>query len=137
MWKTSFRSLVKLLAIASFAIALLYLWSLTANRISPATRTENTMLVIKERANIFAAAHGHLPQQLGDLPELPGKDNSTVDAWGAPLLLAIDSTGIVTISSLGADKRQGGENENADIVRKFRVCVEKDCGSSSLAPWLD
>jgi hypothetical protein len=52
-------------------------------------------------------------QQLVDAGHLhPGQE---LDPWGTPFALRVDG-GTLVITSYGADKKPGGENENRDQV---------------------
>ena len=53
------------------------------------------------------------------VPDMPGYDTSTTDAWERPLDYSFDSSGVVTLRSLGADKRPGGDGDNRDMTGLF------------------
>ena len=131
------RSIAKWSSAAVVMLIFIWLLGFCAPHITPTLRTVNTMVNVRYRISLYAEEKGKLPRGLDALPELPGKDNSILDAWGVPLKFTVDTSNIATISSLGADKVEGGEGENADIVKKFRVCFKKGCSEGEISPFLD
>ena len=53
------------------------------------------------------------------LPQRPGTDHHLEDAWRRSIIYEVDSSGTVTLRSLGKDGALGGTGANADIVFKF------------------
>jgi hypothetical protein len=43
------------------------------------------------------------------------------DGWENDLLYSVDSEGVITLKSLGADGKPGGEDKNADIVMRGKL----------------
>ena len=93
------------------------------------------MFVTKRRIIQFARQHDKLPSMLAELPAMPGYDTSTTDAWKRPLDYSFDSSGIVTLRSLGADKRAGGDGDNRDMTGIFASHDERNNWQEELAEW--
>jgi len=87
--------------------------------IPPRSLTATRMFGTKQRILLFAQQHNQLPANLWELPPRPGYDTETEDAWGRPLDYSFDASGVVTLRSLGADKRAGGDGDNRDMVGIF------------------
>jgi hypothetical protein len=77
------------------------------------------MSVTKDRIFQYAHQHNHLPASLSELPPAPGYDTATTDAWGRPIDYSFDSSGDVTLRSLGADKQVGGDGDKRDVIGTF------------------
>lgn len=87
--------------------------------IPPRSLTELRMEVTKRRIIQYALQYNRLPGNLSELPLMPDNDSKTTDAWGRPLDYSFDASGVVTLRSLGADKRVGGDGENRDMIGIF------------------
>lgn len=72
------------------------------------------------RMGLYVEHHRAFPKKLADMPEIHGKGNELHDAWGHPLIQHIDPDGVVTIMSLGRDRRLGGLGEGRDFGRSCR-----------------
>ena len=46
--------------------------------------------------------------------------NRTTDGWNRPLQYRVAQDGIITLTSLGADGKPGGDGEDADISVSYR-----------------
>lgn len=89
-------------------------------RIAAAHRQIDSLL---EAAELYRRDTGSVPSELRALQEPPsGVDGWAgpylpreipLDPWGSPFVYSADGP---TITSLGADRRPGGEGSNADIV---------------------
>jgi general secretion pathway protein G len=82
------------------------------------TKREETVSAITEtfyRIHLYAAANNALPPNLSVLPKRATHVNQTVDGWNRQLQYSIDPKGIITLRSLGADGKLGGEGDDADI----------------------
>lgn len=88
-----------------------------AGRISETALTAH-FLRIRKAANTYRSVNGAYPttvQALVDDAHIhPGQE---LDPWGTPFALSVDS-GKLVITSYGADKKPGGENENLDRVSR-------------------
>ncbi len=85
---------------------------------SPERRTRQAMVEIDERVQSSLAQDGaRLPSGRQDLPLLVGSDVRTTDGWGNELVFVVPGPDGLPydIVSLGADGRQGGTGEAADI----------------------
>ena len=104
--------------------------------VPPRNLTAGRMFVTKRRIIQFARQRGALPQTLIDLPAMPGYDTQTIDAWGRPLDYTFDSSGVVTLQSLGADKQLGGEGEARDMIGSFASRDAEGSWQDELGPWI-
>jgi len=66
---------------------------------------------------------------------MPGYDTETTDAWKRPLDYSFDSSGVVTLRSLGADKRLGGDGDNRDMIGVFISRDAQGNWQDELAEW--
>ena len=66
---------------------------------------------------------------------MPGYDTETTDAWKRPLDYNFDSSGVVTLRSLGADKRLGGDGDNRDMIGVFISRDAQGTWQDELAEW--
>ena len=67
---------------------------------------------------------------------MPGYDTATEDAWGRPLDYTFDSSGVVTLRSLGADREPGGEEGDArDMTGVFISRDENGNWNGELDSW--
>lgn len=88
-------------------------------RVPPTGLTRTTMFVIEQRIFIYIHEHGQIPQNLGQLPNLDGFYNSIRDGWGNPILYFVDTNGVITLKSFGADGQPGGIGQSEDIIQSF------------------
>ena len=91
--------------------------SQAAGRISETALTAHT-LRIRKAAATYRSLNGAYPETVQALVDdghiHPGQE---LDPWGTPFALHVDS-GTLVITSYGADKRPGGEDENRDRVSR-------------------
>jgi len=87
--------------------------------IPPRSLTATRMFVTKRRIVQYARQHDRLPSDLSDLPPMPNYDTATRDTWGRALDYSYDLSGVVTLRSLGADKRLGGDGDKRDMIGVF------------------
>lgn len=45
----------------------------------------------------------------------------TIDEWDHPLQYSVDQNGVITLTSLGADGKPGGEGRDKDIIKRYRT----------------
>jgi len=97
------------------------------------------MYAIKRYIFQYAQQYNHLPASLSELPPMPGYETgeftSTDDAWGRAFDYGVDPSGIVTLRSLGADKRVGGDGDNRDIIGKFATRDPEGHWKNELGEW--
>jgi hypothetical protein len=105
--------------IVSALILLLLAAFFLVDTIPPRSLTVTRMFVTKRRILQFAHQNNKLPSTLAELPAMPGYDTETTDAWKRPLDYSTDDSGVVTLRSLGADKRPGGDGDNRDMTGVF------------------
>lgn len=94
------------------------------------------MWVTKRRILQYAHTHNRLPRDLTALPEMPGFDTQTTDAWVFPIQYNIDEDGSVALTSLGSDGAAGGKGDSADIVFRFWSKQRDGKWSDELVDWL-
>ncbi len=71
--------------------------------------------------NSFVATNGRAPSNLEELARYEPAVSTLKDGWGNPLVYQVESSGVVSITSLGKDKRPGGPGQNADSVWSFAL----------------
>ena len=103
--------------------------------VPPRSLTSGRMFLTKRRIIQFARQHNKLPSTLAELPAMPGYDTETNDAWKRPLDYSFDDSGIVTLRSLGADKRPGGDGDNRDMTGVFISRDAQGNWQEELAEW--
>lgn len=103
--------------------------------IPPRSLTATRMHVTKRRILQYAQRHNGLPPMLAELPAMPGYDTKTTDGWGRPLDYSFDSSGAVTLRSLGADKRPGGDGDNRDMTGVFHSRDAQGRWQDELVKW--
>jgi hypothetical protein len=105
--------------LVSAFILLLLAYFFLVDWIPPRSLTAGRMFVTKRRILQFARQNNKLPATLAELPAMPGYDTETTDAWNRPFDYVSDDTGTVTLRSLGADKRLGGDADDRDMIGVF------------------
>jgi hypothetical protein len=105
------------------------------DRIPPTSLTETRMLVTKRRILQYAHTHDQLPSDLSSLPPMPGYDTSVTDGWGRSLSYQTNTTGIVTLESLGRDGILGGSGADADIIHSFPIRDARGAWSDEMVDW--
>ncbi len=86
------------------------------------SRQDVTLTAIGEtfvRIDLYAQTNRAIPQSLDVLPRRAGYDNRTTDGWHRPLQFDLSQDGIITLRSLGADGKPGGDAVNVDISRSY------------------
>jgi general secretion pathway protein G len=86
-------------------------------------KKDETITAIDEtsvRIGIYYQQNAHLPESLSDLPKRNGYVNKLTDAWDRPLIYKVAGNEF-TLSSLGKDGAIGGEGEDADLVRRYKI----------------
>lgn len=91
------------------------------DRIPPSAMSLSAIDETIVRMQLYMREHGQPPPSLAVLPVREGHCNRTTDGWGHEILYSVDEEGIITLTSLGADGKSGGEGDNADIVRRWRT----------------
>lgn len=91
-------------------------------RFTPTVRTitANTMRSVATRIQTYTKQHQKVPPALSVLPDEMDSPGA-VDEWGNDIQYSVDQDGVLTLSSLGADGKVGGEGRNADIVVRYRT----------------
>jgi hypothetical protein len=89
------------------------------DRIAPVETTQTAMGETFARINIYAEANKAVPQSLEALPRREGYANRITDGWNRPLRYRETEDGIITLTSFGADGKQGGGGVNADISQSY------------------
>jgi len=91
-------------------------------RVPPAEVTRSRMAFDRQRILDYAHDHNQLPPTLSALPRLtrkPEADRYLEDAWRRPLIYEVETSGIVTLKSLGRDGLPGGSGQDADVTLSF------------------
>jgi len=85
------------------------------------------MNALRARILAYSRANGAMPRDLRSLPSVTNYTNAVVDGWGQPIQFSIVENRYAILKSLGADKRPGGQNDDADIESRF--LLRKDDGT--------
>jgi len=105
------------------------------DRVPPKALTETRMFVTKRRILQYAHTHDQLPPDLASLPPMPGYDTSITDGWGRTFIYQTNTTGIVTLESLGRDGIVGGSGADADIIHAFPTRDSHGAWSDEMVDW--
>lgn len=105
------------------------------DRIPPTSLTETRMFVTKRRILQYAHTHDQLPPDLAALPPMTGYDTSVTDGWSRTLSYQTNTTGTVTLESLGRDGIIGGSGADADIIRSFPIRDARGAWSDEMVDW--
>ncbi len=81
--------------------------------IPPTSQTWRHMGSLNRRIIGFTRQHHRLPISLEVLPIPTDELNVLTDGWKEPIQYSRDTNGVVTLRSLGSDKRPGGEGRAA------------------------
>jgi hypothetical protein len=100
-------------------LALVFLLDRTLS-IPPAVITRSAITETFVRIHLYAETHKALPSSLDDLPKREGYANRTSDGWKRPLQYTVTKDGLITLQSLGADGKLGGEGDNTDMAISYR-----------------
>jgi hypothetical protein len=92
-----------------------------ANVIPPDAMTETAIGETHYRIYLYMKEHRNVPPNLAALPKRQGYANSTVDGWGRELAYSVDTKGVITLSSFGADGKPGGDGLNRDFVHRYET----------------
>jgi len=117
------------------AVVLIAVLNSFVDRIPPRSLTYNSMHMAKRRILRYVAKHNELPNKLTQTEEIPGYHNSFKDGWGRDIDYTVLSNGIVTLTSLGKDKRVGGSNESADMIGTFQTKKANGKWEDESAEW--
>jgi hypothetical protein len=132
-----FKTVTKAAIIGGGAcLALLLAFFLFVEVVPPRSMTATNMWIAKRRIIQYAHQHNHLPANLSDLPPMPGYVTDTHDAWGRPIDYSYDPSGVVTLRSLGSDKKPGGDGDKRDMVGVFPTRDAQGRWEDELASWL-
>ena len=95
---------------------------LMIDTISPYDQTITTMHVLKKRIQLYVKTNNKLPQNLTELPEIQGFDNSIKDGWNRRITYSFDNnSGEVLLVSCG-EKGDCKCKENGDcIIKKVKI----------------
>jgi hypothetical protein len=114
------RSIALLAVVAAMPACSLMSDSLV-DRIPPDAMTRTAMGETFVRIQMYMKEHRELPPSLAVLPTRKGYANSTTDGWGRPLGYTADEKGVITLTSLGADGKPGGDGLDQDIIQRYRT----------------
>ena len=130
------RLLIVCLIVVGTLLAFAVIWSLHDFAVIPPRDITGTrMFVTKARILEYARTNGKLPPNLSVLPPRPGKDDSIADAWGRKIMYEADSSGTVTLKSLGRDGMIGGSGEDVDIICAFDARDAQGHWSNPFVDW--
>ena len=73
------------------------------------------------RIHMYLKEHRDYPPSLDVLPRRDTHANEINDAWGRRLLYSADDRGVISLTSLGADGRPGGDGSDADVCQRYRT----------------
>jgi hypothetical protein len=105
---------VPLAALLLFSVAL-------ADRPSPEEWTRTSMGACAYRASLFYRRTHALPASLTQLPPRRSHHDILLDDWGHPLIYRKTGETTFTLTSFGADGREGGSGDGADIEERYSV----------------
>ena len=109
-----------LFACLSVLAGVLLIWC-SVSSISPEDRTYTSVSMLRTAINSFVAANGCAPTNLDELISHEPRVSTLKDGWGNPLIYQVTDSGVVSIASLGKDKKTGGSGPNADLVWRFAL----------------
>lgn len=66
---------------------------------------------------------------------MPGYVTDTTDAWVQPIDYSFDSSGVVTLRSLGSDKKPGGVGDKRDMIGVFSSRNAQGRWEDELSDW--
>jgi hypothetical protein len=117
--RTNRRTTVLLIAASSFIV--IYVVAISAiTRISPNDMSSTAISETAARIGVYLQQAQDLPDTLDKLPIRQGYANRTTDGWDRSLIYTHDDKQFV-LSSLGKDGEAGGDGDDADIVRQYRL----------------
>jgi hypothetical protein len=93
----------------------------SCTRISPEEMTETAIGETHVRIHLYMKEHREVPPNLSVLPQRKGYANRITDGWGRELHYSVDDKGIISLSSLGADGKPGGDGPNRDFVHRYET----------------
>ena len=88
---------------------------------TPLEMTETAVTDTQVRIHRYMKEHRTAPPNLSVLPKRKGYMNRITDGWGRELHYSVDKKGVITLSSLGADGKPGGDGPNRDIVHRYET----------------
>ncbi|GEM_PF-2285071 len=109
-----------LFACLSVLAGVLLIWC-NVSIISPEDRTYTSVSMLRTAINSFVAANGRAPTNLDELISYEPCVRTLNDGWGNPLIYQVAGSTVVSIASLGKDKKPGGSGPNADLVWRFTL----------------
>jgi hypothetical protein len=92
------------------------------DRIPPDAMTKSAIDETEVRIQMYMKENRETPPSLTDLPIRKDYANRIKDGWGYDLQYTVDSDGAITLMSLGADGKPGGEGLDQDIVSRYKTC---------------
>ena len=93
--------------------------TMSCTTISPREMTMTSITETFVRISIYAQTNRAIAPSLDVLPKRDGYGNRTVDGWGRPLKYRVSPDGMITLTSLGRDGKQGGTGEDADLSKSY------------------
>ena len=118
MWKSKHI----LFGTISIVLLILIAMALCAGTVPPRALTKVYISVIERRVIRYVQQNGRLPERLADLRKLKRAENEDDgdyrDAWGQDIIYESTPEGLVTLRSLGPDRKPGGGD---DVVVQFNV----------------
>jgi hypothetical protein len=103
-----------LAVIASAALVAIYAYKVTPKKSSTIAR-------LHEMKQAIAAFARHNNRPPDSAQSLMASSSPWLDGWGQPIHYSIDSNLCVTLRSYGADRKEGGADDNADIIGSFQL----------------
>jgi len=92
---------------------------LLADVIPPDALTITRMEVMRTAGERLRSRGVVCPSSASALSEASSKRPEPTDGWGRPIRLTCEPGGAVTLESLGADGRRGGEGMDRDLAIRF------------------
>jgi hypothetical protein len=113
------RTTMLLIAASSFIVICLVANS-AITYISPSDMTRTAIGETAVRIGIYLQRAQDLPNTLDELPIRQGYVNRTTDGWDRSLIYTHGDDQFV-LSSFGKDGEVGGDGDDADIVKQYRL----------------
>lgn len=120
------KSNIKYIVVLLVVFILCILIFLSIDWIPPYAKTVNVMSSLKCRIELYAKTNNKLPDNLNDLPERRGYDNSIVDGWNRKIVYYYDNdSGEVSLISYGEKDEHQRKIDRDCIIKKFKVTFHR------------
>jgi len=111
----------RMVIVAAAVAVVLILMFLLSVKIPPRNMTISAMGETIVRMRMYMQEHRAYPTSLDVLPKRQGYANRVTDGWNRKLIYRVDEDGVISLTSLGRDGKQGGEGEDRDISKRRKT----------------